>query len=146
MQRIEQKWARRLMNWVRSTAHLMLVMLVVTGLVVGGLPVKAVEYTITDLGTLGGPYSYATAINDNGQIVGDSINTVGANHGFLYSNGSITDLGTLGGEVSVASDINNLGLIVGFSSTAGNELSRQGFLYSNGSMSRNDRLDLTLLQ
>ena len=69
---------------------------------------------ITDLGTIGDAQnsSYAFAINDLGQIVGE------ANlHAVLWKNGMITDLGTLGGRDSIALDINNLGQVVGRAAT-----------------------------
>ena len=51
------------------------------------------EFTVTDLGTLGGSTSYANAVNDNGQVVGTA-NITGNAYGdaFLYANASITDL------------------------------------------------------
>jgi probable HAF family extracellular repeat protein len=51
---------------------------------------------IIELGTLGGSYSYATSINDIGQIVGHSITSDGKSHAFLYSGGEMADLGNLG--------------------------------------------------
>ncbi len=39
---------------------------------------------MTDLGTLGGDYSRAYGINDNGLIVGDSYTSTGYSHAFLY--------------------------------------------------------------
>jgi len=54
--------------------------------------------SMTDLGTLGGNESYATAINDSGQVVGYSFVT-GAIHAFITGpNGvGMTDLGISGG-------------------------------------------------
>lgn len=91
-------------------------------------------YNVINLGTLGGTYSFAHDINNNGQVVGVA-NTVGdqEGHAFLYSNGSMTDLGTLGGANSIAYDINNNGQVVGYSLIAGNG-ARHTFLYSNGTM------------
>jgi probable HAF family extracellular repeat protein len=51
------------------------------------------KYFITDLGTLGGTQSFAYALNDFGQVVGQSSITGDvSNHSFLYSNGKMTDL------------------------------------------------------
>jgi probable HAF family extracellular repeat protein len=85
-----------------------------------------------DLGTLGGSYSYATAISDSGQVVGYATTTSGETHAFLYDNGSMTDLGTLGGSYSYATDINDLGKVVGYSITTSGDT--RAFLYANGSM------------
>ena len=48
-----------------------------------------------DLGTLGGNYSHAYGINDNGQVVGGSETKDGITHAFLYSNGSMRALNNL---------------------------------------------------
>lgn len=51
------------------------------------------EYSITDLGTLGGSASFAFAINDSGEVVGSS--RIGGDtqlHAFLYRAGVLTDL------------------------------------------------------
>jgi probable HAF family extracellular repeat protein len=54
---------------------------------------SARKYFVTDLGTLGGTESFAYAINDSAQVVGQS-RLVGdtATHSFLYSDGQMTDL------------------------------------------------------
>ena len=74
---------------------------------------NAADYTIVDLGNMGGPYATATSINDAGQIVGASSTSLGEMHAFLYENGSMQDLGTLGGDSSGAEGINDAGQIVG---------------------------------
>jgi probable HAF family extracellular repeat protein len=81
--------------------------------------------TITDLGTLSGQgYSFATAINNRGQIVGYSSSVAGTTHAVLWERDTITDLGTLIGSrgQSAATAINNRGQIVGYSSSAAGRL------------------------
>jgi probable HAF family extracellular repeat protein len=89
----------------------------------GGGPASA-GYGITDLGTLGGMFSTATAINNRDQVVGQS--TTGdpsTRHAFVYSGATgITDLGGLGGSTSLATAIGDDGLIVGYATTAGSAL------------------------
>jgi probable HAF family extracellular repeat protein len=77
----------------------------------------APEYTIIDLGTLGGTSSIATGINDLGEVVGYSSLPNLQDHAFLYSAGQIKDLGTLGGGNSAAFGINNSSEVVGDSET-----------------------------
>jgi probable HAF family extracellular repeat protein len=76
-------------------------------------------YTITDLGTLPGTVqSVATGINNSGQIIGFTNNTIipglapGANsQSFLYSNGHMTSVTPVGGGTAMA--INDSGEVVG---------------------------------
>jgi probable HAF family extracellular repeat protein len=88
---------------------------------------------LTPLGSLPGgqSVSWATAINDAGQVVGASYtNNSTVTHAFLYSNGKMTDLGTLPGGPyihSFAYAINASGQVVGQSDN-------HAFLYSGGKM------------
>jgi probable HAF family extracellular repeat protein len=95
------------------------------------------EGVIHDLGTLGGEYSSAMAINDAGQVVGwSSFRKNGPQHAFLYDSAGMYDLGTLGGLNSLAGAINNLGEVAGIAETAESQnLSiRHLFLYHGGVM------------
>ena len=67
---------------------------------------------ITDLGTLGGSLSIASAINDRGQVVGWSTTLDGLQHSFLWEKGTMRQLGT---DFFNSFSINNRGqvLVVG---------------------------------
>jgi probable HAF family extracellular repeat protein len=78
-------------------------------------------FTVTDLGTLGGINSQATAINNRGQVVGFStLQGEAITRAFLWEDGVITDLGSLGGTFSKANAINNRGQVVGASEITAN--------------------------
>lgn len=72
---------------------------------------------LSDLGTLGGPNSDASAINDLGQVVGSSEIASGTRDAFLYQNGKMIDLGHVikngAAFPTYAYGINNSGTIVG---------------------------------
>jgi probable HAF family extracellular repeat protein len=53
------------------------------------------RWVIRDLGTLGGQYSEALAVNGRGQVVGYSTVKGGGYHTFLWQNGRMRDLGPL---------------------------------------------------
>jgi probable HAF family extracellular repeat protein len=79
----------------------------------------------TDLGTLGGTFSTALAVNDSGVVVGQS-NLAGnvQSDAFLWTQaGGMVDLGRLGGNTSFADAVNASGQVVGgttFSPTRAN--------------------------
>lgn len=87
-----------------------------------------------DLGTLGGQWSIAEAINERGQIVGQAATPeLRENRAFVYYRGTMKNLGTLpGGEFSWAYDINDHGHIVGYSNAPG--VQDRAFIYSHGKM------------
>jgi probable HAF family extracellular repeat protein len=91
-------------------------------------------WTITDLGDLPGgeDRSYATGINNSGQVVGQSYSATGS-RGFLWQNGTMTNLGDLpgGSDYSTAFGINNAGQVVGLSGAA---TGQSAFLWQNGTM------------
>jgi probable HAF family extracellular repeat protein len=85
---------------------------------------------LTDLGTLGGRSSNATAIR-NGMIVG-SAQGVGGTHDVLWQGGVITNLGVPGRRNS-AEAVNALGQIAGMTYRVTDSL-YHGFLWQNGSL------------
>jgi len=110
---------------------------------------------LKDLGTLpGGDDSFASAINQAGQIAGlsenDQIDPTTGNpefHAVLWENDKIRDLGTFGGTASIASTLNDFGQITGLALNtvpdpysllglgSGQTLTQtRGFLWQNGKM------------
>jgi probable HAF family extracellular repeat protein len=77
------------------------------------------QYTITDLGNLGGNYTYAADLNETGQVVGYAGNSAGQTRAFVWDHGAMIDLGTLGGSNSRATAVNDLGQVVGYSLAPG---------------------------
>jgi probable HAF family extracellular repeat protein len=99
------------------------------------------ETGLKDLGTLGGLSSFAYAINDRGEIVGNA-DTDDPNYelhprAFVWDSAhGMRDLGTLNGGWSSATDINENGQIVGSSDAIapnGNSTAH-AFLYEDGVM------------
>lgn len=70
--------------------------------------------TMTDLGTLGGRWSFPTAISNRGQIVGYSLSRSGVQHAFLWHDGKMIKLGSPKGNVRMrAVAINEHNQIIG---------------------------------
>lgn len=97
-----------------------------------------------DLGTLGGTTAAANALNDRGEVVGQSNLTADATfHPFLWDGRSLSDLGTFGGDLGSANWIDDTGQVIGWADTTvhltpplgepGDQL-YQAFLWDNGTM------------
>jgi probable HAF family extracellular repeat protein len=104
------------------------------GSVIGGLPSPTAwqafawsEGQLYNLGTLGGPSSFAFFINDLNEINGLSFTNAIVNpttgtptvEPFFWKNGRMRSLGTLGGTFAYVSNITNQSEIVGYSNLAG---------------------------
>lgn len=88
---------------------------------------------LRDLGTLpGGRESWASGLNNRGQVIGWSNLAEGGTGAFLWEDGVMTDLGTLGGTYSQALLINDAGQVAGISLTALGEL--RAFIWADGHM------------
>jgi probable HAF family extracellular repeat protein len=75
--------------------------------------------TIVDLGSLGGSFGLATAVNASGQIAGYLANAAGETRAFLWDSGIRTFLDPLPGDTqSFALGMNGSGEIVGISQSA----------------------------
>jgi probable HAF family extracellular repeat protein len=95
---------------------------------------------MSDLGTLGGPSSFAYGINEADKVVGEAYTSGDTHkgHAFLYDANAtpkMKDLGTLGGPYSAAEAINDSDQVVGYSTTNDTLApSWHAFLYSDGVM------------
>ena len=86
------------------------------------------------VGSLGGNYGSADAINNAGQIVGISADANGVTHAFRSTGGTMLDLGVLSAaqNYSTAHGINSAGDVTGYSQT--DAVNYDAFLYRAGSL------------
>jgi probable HAF family extracellular repeat protein len=101
---------------------------------------------MTDIGTLGGAYAQANAINDAGYITGASqtqgMGFMVTTHAFIYQlpadpyprRARMADLGVLGGLSSYGMAINNYNHVVGYSTIAANDERVHAFLHDGVKM------------
>lgn len=89
---------------------------------------------MVDLGSFGGTFGIANALNNRGQVVGTSdLSGDDAWHAFLWTKSKgMQDLGTLGGFASEANAINDAGDAVGVSFLAGDEVRNHAVLWKKG--------------
>jgi probable HAF family extracellular repeat protein len=87
---------------------------------------------MVDLGTLGGEFSRAEAINDRGEVVGSALTAEHNWHAVLRRRGKMLDLGTLGGGWSIGYGINGRGEVVGGSLTRAGD--SHAFVWRGGRM------------
>jgi probable HAF family extracellular repeat protein len=87
-------------NWLKTILNLVAASSLLAALAVAQTP----SYTVTDLGTLGGTYSYGYGINDAGWVSGGAATadqTGGVSQtAFLWFHGHMIDLGALPGGVN----------------------------------------------
>jgi probable HAF family extracellular repeat protein len=96
------------------------------------------DYTITDLGTLGGTSSFTAGINSLGEVTGSSFDSNNNQYAFLYDGTTMRNLGTLSAPPSFGTGINARGEVTGAAiNSAGLQ---HAFLYNGKTM-----LDLGVL-
>jgi probable HAF family extracellular repeat protein len=107
---------------------------------------------LTDLGTLGGSYAQASAINDSGFVTGNSetfsFQTKTAariTHAFVWNpaTNGMADLGVLGGDYSYGTSINANNHVVGYSTINGSDGRIHAFIHDGIGMRDLGSLDGT---
>ena len=93
---------------------------------------EAAEWSVTDLGSLGGFFTVPFGLNDAGQVVGFSFVEGNAQgHAYLFDSGKMRDLGTFGGSNSVGWAINSAGTVAGYAHVR-NDREFVAFAYRDG--------------
>lgn len=91
---------------------------------------------ITDLGTLGGNRTFASAINPSGEVTGYSYTASNVTQAFVYSNGTMTSLAGVPGvlasaQYSDSEGVSDSGVVAGTYS-GGTGSSMRSYIYANG--------------
>ena len=90
---------------------------------------------MVDLGTLGGSCTFTYALNNRGQVVGQStLSGDQTSHPYVWERNEMTDLGTLGGTYGYAAWLNDSGAVVG-SATPEGDRALIAFLWKQGAIS-----------
>jgi probable HAF family extracellular repeat protein len=71
------------------------------------------DWTLVDLGTLGGFGGIATAVSDNGVVVGCASDGASRSRAFIHANGQMRELWPGVGTTSCALAVNNAGMVAG---------------------------------
>jgi probable HAF family extracellular repeat protein len=90
-----------------------------------------VQYSVTDLGTLGGTWSYGGGLNEGCYVVGISSTANGVQHAFVWICGVMYDMEAPEGFiVSGAVNVNDNGEVVGYAN--GQYQSQYAYLWDDG--------------
>jgi probable HAF family extracellular repeat protein len=87
------------------------------------------QYTLTDLGPAGNPFSQATFLNNSGLVTGFDTASDGTQHAIAWYWGTMTDISQpgLGGPNSGAGGVNKFGQIIGIAETAAKDPNNENF-------------------
>ena len=119
-------------TWFPVAAMALTLVIALPPALAGDPRAETVQFSLADLGTLGGVESHAYLINKQGQVAGISQTQNGETHAFLWEDGTMRDLGSLEGNQSAVVGLNDWGQVVGWS--AGPE-GTHAFLWEDGVMS-----------
>jgi probable HAF family extracellular repeat protein len=101
-----------------------------SSLLLMSVPSGVAVAAVTDLGTLGGSYSFARDINASGQVTGESTNLKGETRAFIWKGAELIDLGTWKThKFSMANGMNNHGQVVGYSRSSTNAGATKAILW-----------------
>ena len=90
---------------------------------------------MVDLGTLGGSCTFTYALNNRGQVVGQStLPGDQTSHPYIWDQNGMRDLGTLGGTYGYASWLNDAGAVVGLATPQGDQ-ALMAFLWKHEAIS-----------